>query len=120
MQCQLSITPASAEELRSPEFQKEMRSIERDLKERGFEPFAQTLIENSATTGGLWYLGQFVFDVVKSNALPAMIGVVSAYLATRAGRKVRLKIGEVEAEAHNVEEIKKLLKLADKHKHKER
>lgn len=108
---QLSVTPATDEELRSPDFQKEMRLIERYLKAQNFEPKSVVLIENSATTGGgLRFLGQFAIDAGKSGALTALIDIARTYLGVRTGRKVRLKTGEIEAEAHSVEELERLLK----------
>lgn len=40
-------------------------------------------------------------------------GPRTAWLAAKLGRKVRIKFGELEAEAQNVDELRKLLDLVD-------
>ncbi len=59
-------------------------------------------------------LGEFI-AVLKTLGGPA-IGAVAlaagAWVQTRYGRKVRLKIGALEAEGRSVEEVEKLLKVA--------
>ena len=45
--------------------------------------------------------------------VPAVITAFTTWFVARAGRKVRLKIGDVEAEAFNIEDVKQLLELAD-------
>jgi hypothetical protein len=53
------------------------------------------------------------FTIVKSVGLAA-IPVIVAWLHGRYGRKVRLKVGDIEAEARTVAEIEGLLKQAEK------
>ena len=95
-----------------------MGDIKRELKAQGLNVFAWAQIQKSADTGGTWFLGQFTIEAAKI-AVPAIAAVVGVYLRTRTGRKVRLKIVKIEAEAHNVEELEKLLKLADEHQQKQ-
>jgi hypothetical protein len=45
---------------------------------------------------------------------PMLVTAVAAWLHGRSGRKVRLKVGEIEAEAQTVKKVKKLLKQAEK------
>ena len=45
-------------------------------------------------------------------AMTAGAGVAVGWLQGRAGRKVRLKVGDTEAEARTVDELKELMKLA--------
>ena len=53
-------------------------------------------------------------DFIKLSAIgPALIACIGVWLHTYYGRKVRLKIGEVEAEGRSVEEIAKLLSMAE-------
>jgi hypothetical protein len=58
-------------------------------------------------------LGGFTTENVKSVAL--VLGpIVGAWLQARYGRKVRLKIGDIEAEARDAAEIEELLRQAEK------
>jgi hypothetical protein len=59
----------------------------------------------------LAYLGQFAFDHA-DKAIPLLVGLWKTWLMNRRGRKVRLKVGDIEVEAHTPEEIEKLLVLA--------
>jgi hypothetical protein len=43
----------------------------------------------------------------------AIIGAFGGWFAARTGRKVRLKVGDLEAEAHSIEDVQKLFALAD-------
>jgi hypothetical protein len=45
-------------------------------------------------------------------------GPITAWLAAKLGRKVRIKFGDVEVEARNVDELRKLLDLVDEHRKK--
>jgi hypothetical protein len=56
-------------------------------------------------------LGELVFS--KEVALSA-IGLVGGWIAGRQGRKVKLKTSTFEAEAHNVDELQKVLALLEK------
>jgi hypothetical protein len=57
--------------------------------------------------------GVFTIQNVKSVGL--VLGpIIGAWLQARYGRKVRLKIGDIEAEARNVAEVEELLKTAEK------
>lgn len=72
---------------------------------------------NALGGGGIGY-GEFVVYGVQigSKVIPALITVLSgalgAWLHARYGRKVRLKIGDIEAEAQTREEVEKLLARA--------
>ena len=43
---------------------------------------------------------------------PVLTGVLGAWLQSKAGRKVRLKDGDIEVEAGTVEEVEKLFDMA--------
>ena len=49
--------------------------------------------------------GEFILKVLA----PGAAAVLGAWLHARYGRKVRLKVGEIEAEAQSVEDVEKLL-----------
>jgi hypothetical protein len=56
----------------------------------------------------LW-LASLGWNAAIGAAVPALCGALGAWLASRSGRKVRIKIGDIEAEAHTQEEVEKLL-----------
>jgi hypothetical protein len=58
------------------------------------------------------YLGDFMIKFA-ATAGPALGTLIGAWLHARYGRKVRLKIGDIEAEAQSVEEVEKLLQQAE-------
>jgi hypothetical protein len=60
------------------------------------------------------FTGEFV-ALVKTLGPPG-IAALGGWVAGRSGRKVRLKIGDVEAEAGTREEVEKLLAMARDHK----
>lgn len=60
-------------------------------------------------------LGEFLIPVAQV-AIPALGVVLVAWLQGRAGRKVRIKIGDVEAEARTAEEVETLLQRAQEFK----
>src|ERR1700737_5072127 len=57
-------------------------------------------------------LGEYVVQLGPI-AVAAISGPITAWLAAKLGRKVRIKFGDVEAEARNVDELRKLLELVD-------
>jgi hypothetical protein len=56
-----------------------------------------------------------VHDFIKLAAIggAALTACIRAWLHAYYGRKVRLKVGDIEAEAQSVEEVEKLLKLVE-------
>ena len=48
---------------------------------------------------------------------PATIAAIAAFLAGRNGRKVKIKVGEIEAEANSVKELNAVLERVEKIKH---
>lgn len=59
-------------------------------------------------------LGEFIASLKTFGgpAITAAAAAAGAWVQARYGRKVRLKIGELEAEGRSVEEVEKLLKVA--------
>jgi hypothetical protein len=60
---------------------------------------------------GSYHLGEFLVSMTPA-AFTAVTAVAAAWIHGRAGRKVRIKIGDVEAEASTMAEIDQLLKKA--------
>ncbi len=61
--------------------------------------------------GGNFYVGDFIIEFV-STLGPVVCAILAAWLHARKGRKVRLKVGEIEAEAQTVNDVQRLLELA--------
>jgi hypothetical protein len=51
-------------------------------------------------------------SLMAQKGLPPLAAAIGTWLATRAGRKVKIKVGDVEVEASNAEEVKDLLDQA--------
>lgn len=109
---QVAVTPAPNEELFSPEFQDVLGGVLHGLQAQGLEVSVQMRFHDAADTGGMWSLGQFTIEGAKIVS-PALTGILGAYLGARMGRKVKLKTGNIEVEAHSIEELQQLLKIAD-------
>ena len=112
---ELTLTPAQGEDLYGPELQGVLGAMLHDLQAQGVRPSSRMFCQDSADTGGMWFLGQYGFEAAKI-AIPAFAGIVGGYLTACAGRKVKLKIGDTEVEAHSVAEVEKLLDLISKEK----
>ena len=68
----------------------------------------QRMFVKDASGAGMDQLAEMSVVVV-----PSVITAFTTWFVARAGRKARLKIGDVEAEASNIEDVKKLLEIAD-------
>ena len=95
-------------------FQQELSQFSESLRDAGLQ-FSQLALALDAVDGGGYRLPEFV--VALQNVLrPAVIAPVAtlcgAWLQARFGRKVLLKIGDIEADGRSVEEIEALLKRA--------
>lgn len=90
----------------SAEYQQELRTYSVQMKARYQRAFTM-----DGVIGGGGPLGEFIFT--NGSALVTGISTVAgAWIGARLGRKVRLKVGDVEVEAKSAEEIKHLLAVA--------
>lgn len=105
--------------VRSREYQRELEQFHDALSGHGVEVSSLVHLEESVNPETL-YLGTFTIELVKTLVpLAGVIGAaVGAWLHARMGRKVRLKIGEIEAEAQTIEEVQELLNRARKFQRK--
>ena len=94
----------------APEFQKELGTFNKSLRSAGvsFSPRAMTF--DSVDAVG-YQLPEFMITLGPP-VIAALAAVCGAWVQARYGRKVRLKVGDVEAEGRTVEEIESLLKRA--------
>jgi len=91
-------------------FQEELRTFSAALHASGAK-VSQRAFAMDAVDGGGYALPEFVIDVLKVATAP-VAALCGAWLQARFGRKVRLKIGDVEAEGRSTKEIEELLERA--------
>jgi hypothetical protein len=102
---------------RSMLYQRELRRFEESLLALGLDVRVSIELRESGVPETLAavvspYLGDFMIKFA-ATAGPALGTLIGAWLHARYGRKVRLKIGDIEAEAQSVEEVEKLLQQAE-------
>ncbi len=96
-----------------PEFQNELSRFGAALRDAGI-PYSQTAVAFDAIDAHGYPLPEFIIamKVLGPAAIAALATAAGAWIQARYGRKARLKIGDIEAEARTPEEIKGLLQLA--------
>jgi hypothetical protein len=94
-------------------FQSELAGFSASLRADGI-PYAQTAIAMDALDAHGFPLPEFIvaMKVMVPPVITGLAGYAAAWVQARNGRKVRIKIGEVEAEASTIGEIEKLLEKA--------
>jgi hypothetical protein len=95
-----------------PESREELRRLYEGLQAAGITTRHQMLFRDGAG-GPADLLAHFVVPIA-GIVVPVLGGVLVGWLQSRAGRKVRLKIGDIEAEARTSVEVDKLLLRAEK------
>lgn len=102
--------------LHSPEYQQGLEGVVSSLGAQGVKVSSLVDLEESAGSTGTPLLGTFTIELAKAaGPTLAAVGVaVAAWVQGRYGRKARLKIGDIEAEARTVEEVEKLISRAKK------
>jgi hypothetical protein len=112
----LTITLMPAEDdqpLYSPAYQHELKDLSIAFEAQGVKISYVVELEESAGPSQSPLLGTYMIDLAKAAGL--MIGpIVGAWLQARYGRKARLKIGDIEAEARTPEEVEKLIARASR------
>lgn len=93
--------------VRSPESREQLRRLYEGLQAAGVTEQHKMFFRDAAG-GPADLLAHFVVPIVKI-VVPVLGGVLGGWLQSRAGRKVRLKIGDLEAEAKTLDEVEKLL-----------
>ena|SRR2546421_8903052 len=112
----LILIPAPDETpIQSAEYQVELKAFQQSLTAHGIKFSSHMTLMESAFGGG-FHLGEF--GIIAAASIVPLAGLLRAWLKARYGRKVKLKIKDFSAEAASVEEVDKLLKLAEKHREK--
>lgn len=112
---QLSLIPAPDDPRpKTSAYQAELQQFENDLQSKGVKVSASIEVREAWTPVPMPapYLGDFFIKLLNSPITGVVVGAVATWLHARAGRKVRLKIGDIEAEAQTVKEVEKLLARA--------
>jgi hypothetical protein len=94
-----------------PEFQNELREFSRSLHAAG-AIFSQRAMAFDSVEALGYPLAEFVIKTLAPAVIPAAAAVCGAWVQARYGRRVRLKIGDVEAEGRTTAEVEDLLKQA--------
>jgi hypothetical protein len=101
--------------LRSPVYQQELREFDKALQAHGFE--VSIIIELIEAAGveshGMATHLSLVIELAHSPLAGVIGAAVGAWLHARCGRKVRLKVGDIEAEAQSEKQVRKLLEQAE-------
>ncbi|MGI8841068.1 MAG: hypothetical protein ACR2F8_09875 [Caulobacteraceae bacterium] len=96
-----------------PAFQDGLSSFGATVRAAGV-PLSQTAIAFDAADANGYPLPEFIVAIkaLGPPAITALAAAAGAWAQARFGRKVRLKVGDVEAEGRTVAEIEKLLNMA--------
>lgn len=106
----LILRPARNEALASNETQRALSEFTATLNGNSRGHRVSYFTMDSVELGSSINLGEFAIEISKL-ATP-IIAALGAYLAGRAGRKVRLKVGDIELEASSVEQLDTLIEKA--------
>jgi hypothetical protein len=94
------------------DYQKDLRAFDDDLRAHGLSPSSRVSLIESTGNDIAPHLG--VFAVGLKEALPVIGSVLTGWFAGRFGRKIRVKVGDIEVEANTVAEAEKLIAAAEK------
>ncbi|MBD8658503.1 hypothetical protein IFT68_23090 [Oxalobacteraceae sp. CFBP 13730] len=92
----------------SPEYQAVLIDFSRHTK-----PTSQTAYTMDAIDAGGGLIGEYAFKAT-AIILPAIAAASVAYISGRAGRKIKVKFGDVEVEAATIEQVEQAVKLMKK------
>jgi len=109
---ELELIPAPDDlRVNDPAFQAELRDVTASLRMTGAE--FSTMQLSLHAVGALDYqLAEFAIKSLGPAVVAGAAGVLGTWIGARSGRKLRVKIGDVKAEAHTPEEIAALLTQA--------
>ncbi|WP_233875031.1 hypothetical protein [Paraburkholderia adhaesiva] len=99
---------------RDTTFQSELRTFASALRSAGVDYRQWAMTFDSVAAQG-YPLAQYTIPAIQylgPAALSALTAAITVWVQGRSGRKVRLKVGDIEAEARTVEEVKQLLEYA--------
>ena len=109
----MDLCPAPDEDVEEQAFQGELKKLFHDLRAQGVEVAPSYYVVDTVYGGG-GLSGEFFLPAVKT-ITASVLATLGVFFQSRNGRKVRIKIGDVDAEAQNAEEVKELLKVTAKY-----
>ncbi len=95
----------------SEEYQNSLNSVFAAFRSEGITTRPRLFLMDSIDAAG-GFTGEFI-AVVKMLGPSALTGL-TGWLAGRNGRKVKIKVGEIEAEAHSIKELDEILKRVER------
>ncbi|ASW04438.1 hypothetical protein [Paraburkholderia aromaticivorans] len=109
---ELRLMPASEDPVvQDPAFQSELRTFHGSLRAADVRFLLRARTFDALDAPG-YALGEYVIKELGPAAIGVIGTAVGAWIAGRSGRKVRLKVGDIEAEARTIEEVEQLLQRA--------
>lgn len=97
--------------VQDPAFQAELQKFSGSLRAAGVR-FSQRVMTFDAVDATGYALAEYVVKELGPAAIGVIGTAVGAWISGRSGRKVRLKVGDIEAEARTIEEVEQLLQRA--------
>lgn len=111
---EITLVPADDEpHFKDPQQQVAFKAFSDEAESTGASVMPYLYMQKSMD-GGSWLTGTFILEALPYVS-PLGTGLLG-YLAAKMGRKVRVKIGDIEIEAGSPKEVEKLLAMLDKRK----
>jgi hypothetical protein len=107
----VQVTFAQANDETEASYLQDARSVAHAIRAAGGTSITPALTVMGRMEGGVAAIASYVLHVAQAVA-PILGPALGAWLQGRAGRKLRLKVGDVEVEARTPEEIEQLLQRA--------
>lgn len=105
---EVNLVPASDDgDVFSPEYQAVLSDFSRNTR-----PTSQRIFTMDAVDAAGGPIGEYVFKVA-GLLIPQISVAVGAFIAGRAGRKVKVKFADVEVEAGTIEQVERAFKLIE-------
>ncbi|MFM0408805.1 hypothetical protein [Paraburkholderia dipogonis] len=107
----VQMTFAQANDETESSYLQDARSVAREIRVAGGTSIKPAITAMGRREGGIAVIASYVLPVAQAVA-PILGPALGAWLQSRAGRKLRLKVGDLEVEARTLEEIDQLLQRA--------
>jgi hypothetical protein len=92
----------------TPTYQQELRAFAQTIRGEGLPIVGKPALAKMA--GGPFLSGEFLLKLTEKIGPPLIAGI-AGWLHVRSGRKVPLKVGDIEVEAPTMKEVEKLVAL---------
>jgi hypothetical protein len=106
------LKPASDDgQVISASYQAELSRFSGSMHDAGLS-FSQRGMAFDAIDAHGYALGEFAIKTLAPTAITALVALGTVWIQARAGRKIRVKVGDVEAEAGTAKEMEAALRTA--------